>query len=271
MMATTKSRSERSNIRITSNTIDMERPRAWLMAGVQDFRDAMGASLTYGAFWVVVSFLITLVVFSLDLWHFLLPLMAGFMLLGPLIAVGAYAISQKLERGETPKVSDAFGAWGRRTGQLVMMGLILALFFMAWFDLAIILFALFFGLMAPDPATLYLALLTTPQGWGMILVGTVLGGAVAFGAFSVSVVAIPTLMDQDLTFMEGIEASIRSVAHNFRPMLLWGAILTGCVIIGLVTFYIGLAFILPILGHASWHAYRDLVRIEPRVNAKESA
>lgn len=270
-MIATRSRHDRSSIRIVSNKINMDRPRAWLMAGVQDFRDAMGASLAYGVFWVVVSILITLAVFALDLWHFLLPLMAGFMLLGPLIAVGAYAISQKLERGETPHVGDAFGAWGRHTGQLTMMGIILVLFFLAWFDLAIILFALFFGLMAPDPATLYLALLTTPQGWGMILVGTVLGGGVAFGAFAVSVVAIPTLMDQDLTFMEGIEASIRSVTHNFRPMLLWGVILTGCVIIGLVTFYIGLAFILPILGHASWHAYRDLVRVVPRTSESDAA
>jgi uncharacterized membrane protein len=93
-------------------------------------------------------------------------------------------------------------------------------------------------------------------------VGSVLGGILAFGAFAISVVAIPTLMHHDLTFMEGIEASVRSVGRNFRPMLLWAAILTGCVLVGVLTFYIGLALILPVLGFASWHAYEDLVRVE---------
>ena len=97
----------------------------------------------------------------------------------------------------------------------------------------------------------------------MLAVGTAAGGVLAFGAFAITAVAIPTLMDQDLTFMEGIEASIRSVARNFRPMLLWAAMLTGCVIIGVLTFYIGLALILPMLGYASWHAYEDLVHCEP--------
>lgn len=97
----------------------------------------------------------------------------------------------------------------------------------------------------------------------MLAVGTVAGGILAFGAFAISVVAIPTLMDQDLTFMEGIEASVRCVARNFRTMLLWAAILTGCVVVGVMTFYIGLALILPVLGHASWHAYEELVRFEP--------
>ena len=96
----------------------------------------------------------------------------------------------------------------------------------------------------------------------MLAVGTVAGGILAFGAFTISVVAIPTLMDQDLTFMEGIEASVRCVGRNFRVMLLWSVILTLCVLIGVMTFYIGLALILPVLGHASWHAYEDLVRFE---------
>ena len=124
------------------------------------------------------------------------------------------------------------------------------------------LFALFFGFNVPSPLELYAALFTTSQGLGMLLVGTLFGGVLAFGAFSISVVAIPTLMDRDLTFMEGIEASVKSVARNFRPMLLWAAILTGCTIIGFATLFIGLSVILPVLGHASWHAYEDLVGIE---------
>ncbi|MGQ7247332.1 DUF2189 domain-containing protein [Halomonas sp. V046] len=241
----------------------MERPRAWLTAGIRDFREAPAVSLAYGMFWVGLSIAVTVGAFILGLWHWLLPMVAGFMFIGPLVAVGSYGISRALERGRSPTLGDAFFAWRGHVGQLAMMGVMMMIFFLAWIRLATLLFALFFGLQSPDPATVYASLLTTPEGLGMLAVGLAAGCVLAFGAFAISVVAIPTLMDQDLTFMEGIEASVRSVARNFRPMLIWAAILTGSVLVGMMTFYIGLALILPVLGHASWHAYEDLVVCEP--------
>lgn len=250
-------------VRITIQPVGMERPRAWLAAGIEDFRQAAAVSLAYGMFWVGLSIAVTVGAIYLGLWHWLLPLVAGFMFIGPLVAVGSYGISRALEANRAPHLGDAFGAWRPHAGQLAMMGVMMMIFFMAWIRVATLLFALFFGFEVPSPDALYAALLTTPQGLGMIAVGTVLGSVLAFGAFAISVVAIPTLMDQDLTFMEGIEASIRSVSRNFRPMLLWAAILTGCVLVGVLTFYIGLALILPVLGFASWHAYEDLVVVKP--------
>ncbi|KAA0012771.1 DUF2189 domain-containing protein [Billgrantia pellis] len=251
------------SVRIHINTIDMSRPKAWLAAGVGDFRHATAVSLAYGMFWVGLSLAITAGAIVFDLWHWLLPLLAGFMFLGPLVAVGSYGISRALGNKCVPHLGDAFSSWRSHAGQLAMMGVMLMIFFLAWIRLATLLFALFFGFDAPGPVELYAMLLTTSQGLGMIAVGTMVGAVLAFGAFAISVVAIPTLMDQDLTFMEGIEASVRAVARNFRPMLVWAAILTACVVVGILTFYIGLAVILPILGHASWHAYEDLVRCEP--------
>ncbi|MBB3185159.1 putative membrane protein [Halomonas fontilapidosi] len=251
------------NVKISIRSVGMDKPRAWLTAGFEDFRQATAVSLAYGMFWVGLSVAVTAGAFTLGLWHWLLPLVAGFMFIGPLVAVGSYGVSRALEAGRVPNLGDAFGAWKGHAGQLAMMGVMMMIFFLAWIRLATLLFALFFGFEAPSPETLYATLLTTPNGLMMLAVGTAIGAVLAFGAFTISVVAIPTLMDQDLTFMEGIEASIRSVSNNFRPMLLWAAILTGCVLIGVMTFYIGLALILPVLGHASWHAYEDLVRIEP--------
>ncbi|SFU45225.1 DUF2189 domain-containing protein [Halomonas korlensis] len=250
-------------VRININPVGSDRPRAWLAAGFEDFRQATAVSLAYGMFWVGLSMAVTFIAVTLGLWHWLLPMLAGFMFIGPLVAVGSYGISQALEANRAPHLGDAFGAWKGHAGQLAMMGVMMMIFFLAWIRLATLLFALFFGFEVPNPTTLYASLLTTPEGLGMIAVGSVAGGILAFGAFTISAVAIPTLMDQDLTFMEGIEASVRSVARNFRPMLLWAAILTGCVLVGVMTFYIGLALILPVLGHASWHAYEDLVRITP--------
>lgn len=251
------------HVKISINSVGMDRPRAWLMAGYQDFRHATAVSLAYGMFWVGLSIAVTAGAYVLGLWHWLLPLVAGFMFIGPLVAVGSYGISRAREAGRAPHLGDAFGAWREHAGQLAMMGVMMMLFFLAWIRLATLLFALFFGFEAPGMRELYAALLTTPEGLGLIAVGTAAGAVLAFGAFAISVVAIPTLMDQDLTFMEGIEASVRTVARNFRPMLLWAAILTGGVLIGIFTFYIGLAVILPVLGHASWHAYEELVRCEP--------
>ncbi|MCE8022248.1 DUF2189 domain-containing protein [Halomonas sp. MCCC 1A11036] len=264
MNAATRSAGQPSapNVKITINPVGMDRPRAWLAAGFKDFRRATAVSLAYGMFWVGLSIAITAGAIMLDLWHWLLPLIAGFMFMGPLVAVGSYGISRALEENRAPHLGDAFGAWRPHAGQLAMMGVMMMIFFLAWIRLATLLFALFFGFEAPGAAELYASLLTTPDGLGLIVVGTAVGAVLAFGAFAISVVAIPTLMDQELTFMEGIEASVRTVARNFRPMLLWAAILTGCVLIGVLTFYIGLALILPVLGHASWHAYEDLVRCE---------
>src|SRR5690554_6693067 len=252
-----------TRVKITIRPVGMDRPRAWLAAGIEDFRQATAVSLAYGMFWVGLSVAITMGAISLGLWHWLLPMVAGFMFVGPLVAVGSYGISRALEAGRAPHLGDAFGAWRSHAGQLAMMGVMMMLFFLAWIRLATLLFALFFGFEAPGMRELYAGLLTTPDGLGLIAVGTVAGAVLAYGAFAISVVAVPTLMDQDLTFMEGIEASVRTVARNFRPMLLWAAILTGSVMIGVLTFYIGLALILPVLGHASWHAYEDLVRCEP--------
>lgn len=247
---------------ITINKVGMDKPWAWLMAGIHDFRQATAVSLAYGMFWVGLSLAVTAGAFVLGLWHWLLPLTAGFMFLGPLVAVGSYGISRQLQDGRSPNLGDAFGSWTSHTGQLAMMGLMMSIFFLVWIRVATLLFALFFGYEIPSLTTLYVSLLTTPEGLGMLAVGTMAGAVLAFGAFTISVVAIPTLMDHDLTFMEGIEASIRSVVQNFQPMLLWAVMLTACVLLGVLTFYIGLAIVLPILGHASWHAYEDLVKVE---------
>ena len=243
-------------------SVSMSKPRAWLSAGIQDFRRAPAVSLAYGMFWVGLSIAITVGAVVMGYWYLLLPLIASFMFVGPLVAVGSFGIARALEAGRSPTLGDAFGGWYEHAGQLTMMGVTLVLVLLAWFNLAMILFALFFGFDIPNPTELYSALLTTPRGLGMLVLGTGVGAVLAFGAFTISVVAVPTLMDQDLTFMEGIEASVRAVGENLLPMLLWAAMLTGAVVIGVLTFYIGLALILPVLGFASWHAYEDLVRIE---------
>lgn len=98
-------------VKITINPVGSDRPRAWLAAGFEDFRQATAVSLSYGMFWVGLSMAITFVVVTLGLWHWLLPMLAGFMFIGPLVAVGSYGISQALEANRAPHLGDTFGAW----------------------------------------------------------------------------------------------------------------------------------------------------------------
>lgn len=243
---------------IAVRQVPIDRPWRWLAAGVADLRRAAPVSLAYGATWVVLSLAITGTAWFAGLAHWLLPLIAGFMFMGPMVAVGTYAISRQLERGERATLAEAFGAWRPNRMQLALMGVALMIFLLAWIRIATLLFALFFAMDPPDPQALYSALLTTPNGLGMIAVGTVVGAVLAFGAFAISVISIPLLLDREVSMLEAVEASIRCVALNVRPLLLWAAILTVFVLIGVFTFYVGLVLVLPLLGHASWHAYRDL-------------
>lgn len=248
--------------KINVKHIGTDRPKAWLAAGFEDFRRAPVVSFIYGLFWVGLSVAITAGVIKMGLWHWLLPLIAGFMFLGPIAAVGCYGISKAVDDGKTPHLGHALGHWLPHGSQLAMVGVMMMIFFLAWIRLATLLFALFFGLEVPSQEVLYASLLTTPKGLGLVAVGTIIGGLLAFGAFAISAVAIPVVMDRDASFMEGIEASIRCVTTNFLPMLLWGVMLTVSFVIGVMTFYISLTLILPVLGYASWHAYEDLVSFE---------
>ena len=243
---------------IPVSQIGTDRPWRWIAAGAADLRRAAPVSLGYGAIWVALSFIISGGLLAAELFYWLLPAIAGFMFAGPLVAVGTYDISRRLAAGEQPTLGHAFGAWRINTMQLALMGMALMIFMIAWLRLAAILFALFFGAQTPNPQELYTALLLTPNGLGMLAVGTAIGAVLSFGAFSISVIAIPMVVDRDVSVLEGIEASVRCVALNFRPMLLWAVILTVFMLIGMLTFFVGLILVLPLLGHASWHAYREL-------------
>src|SRR5690554_3095972 len=116
------------SVKIVINSVGMDRPQAWLAAGYEDFRQASAVSLAYGMFWVGLSIAVTAGAFVLGLWHWLLPLIAGFMFIGPLVAVGSYGISRALEAGRAPHLGDAFGAWHAHAGQLAMMGVMMMLF-----------------------------------------------------------------------------------------------------------------------------------------------
>jgi len=231
----------------------------WLQAGWRDLRRAPTVSLAYGAAFVAISFLLTLGLWLLDLLYLLLPLAAGFMFLGPILAIGLYAVSRRLEQDQVPTLQHPLGAWSEHGDSVATMGLILVLFQLAWIRIAFLLFALFFGLEPPSWDRLINVLFFTTQGVPFLLVGTAIGGLLAATAFTITAVAIPILLERDVGTMTAILTSVAAVQKNWRVMIGWAALIVIFTAAGIVTFYVGLAVMLPLVGYATWHAYRDLV------------
>ncbi len=247
---------------IVINKVTMAQPWRWLRAGWADLVRCPGVSLAYGVVWVALSVMLVGGLLAAGQGAWLLPLFAGFMFMGPLVAVGLYEMSRRLERGEQPSMGQALTAWRGNATQIALMGVLLMIFLLAWIRLATLLFALFFGTSIPtvEASQVYSELLLSGPGLGMIAVGTVIGAVLAFTAFALSVVAIPRLLDHPQTsVLEAAIASLAVVQKNLRPMLLWGFLLSAVTFIGLALGVIGLAVALPLLGHASWHAYKDLL------------
>jgi uncharacterized membrane protein len=239
--------------------VTVDEPWQWLSAGWQDFRRAPAVSLTYGVAFVAVSFLLTLGLWLAGLFYLVLPLAAGFMFIGPVVAVGLYEVSRRLERGQAVTLHAAVVAWRANPGPIATMGLVLMLFLLAWIRLAFLIFALFFGTTPPSWEHLVTTLLFTTDGIPFLVVGIAAGGALAAVVFAISAVAIPALLDREIGVLSAVATSAAAVIENWRVMIGWGALIVLFTAAGLVTFYVGLALTLPLVGHASWHAYRGLV------------
>jgi uncharacterized membrane protein len=239
--------------------VGVEEPWAWLTAGWRDLGRVPMVSLTYGAAFVVVSFLLTLGLWIFGLFYLVLPLAAGFMLVGPVVAVGLYEVSRRLEQGRPVTLADTLAAWYSHRGPIATMGMVLMLFLLAWIWLAFLIFALFFGPAPPSWEHLVTTLLFSTAGIPFLIVGIAVGGVLAAFVFAMTAVAIPALLDRDIGVLSAMVTSFAAVLRNWRVMIGWGALIVLFTAAGLVTFYLGLAITLPLVGHASWHAYRGLV------------
>ena len=247
---------------ITIKKVSMDAPWAWLRAGWRDLTRCPGTSIGYGLIWVVVSLVLIGGLWMADQGSWLLPLLAGFMFMGPLVAIGTYDMSRRLQDGETPTLGHSLLAWRANATQIALTGLLLMIFLLAWIRFATLLFALFFGVSIPTVETtlVYTDLLLSGTGVALVITGTVIGAVLAFTAFALSVVSIPRLLEQPrASVLEAVITSLVVVKHNLKPMLLWGLLLSVVTFAGLAIGIIGLAVTLPVLGHASWHAYKDLV------------
>ncbi len=244
--------------------IDLDQPWAWLAAGWRDLRQVPGVCLSYGLLFAASGALLTALIWFYDVFYLVLPLAAGFMLMGPILAVGLYEVSRRLETGDSISLGEALGAWRRNVTQIGLMGVALMLFLLAWIRLATLIFALFFSSNPPRPemALFIDDVFLSVESLPFLVVGTAVGGILAAMVFAISAVSIPLLLDRPVNVFTAITTSMAVVKQNFWAMALWAWLIVIFVGVGLATAYIGLAVTVPLIGLATWHAYRDTVAWE---------
>ena len=209
----------------------------------------------YGLLFVIMGY--ALIYLATARFHFILALTAGFMLVGPFLAMGLYDVSRRLEVGKTPTLGLALTAWRHNMLPILLFGLLIGVLMIVWVRLAALLFAVSFRDLTVD--TSVSALFFSGGGLTFLMILTMVGAIIAALVFAISVVSIPMMLDRKIDFVTAVLTSLTAVRANPGPMALWAVLIVIFTGIGLLTFYIGVAIALPLIGHASWHAYKDLV------------
>ena len=177
-------------------TVELERPWAWLAAGWRDLVSTPAISLAYGALFAAAGWAVTFGLWRLDLIYLILPLTAGFLIMGPVLAVGLYEVSRRRERGEKPTFAAALAAYRVNPSQIGLIGVTLLLLFFAWTQLAVMIFFMFFGLRPPSLTDFVGQVFFSAASLPFLIVGTAAGAALAMLAFGLSAVSIPLLLDR---------------------------------------------------------------------------
>lgn len=239
-----------------------DRPWYWLAAGWRDLIRVPALSLSYGILFSATGYALTWWLYSADVLYLIIPLAAGFALVGPVAAVGLYDISRRLEAGRPVSLGAFILAVFSRAETLAAMGLVLMLAFLVWMEIALLIFAFFFGDKSISARAFTETVFFGPESLPFLVTGTVAGAVLSAAIFAISVVSLPLLLDRDVAVPAAIETSLRAVNRNRKALALWAMIIAVFTSVGAATFLVGLVVTLPLIGHATWHAYRDLIEPE---------
>lgn len=236
-----------------------------MAAGVRDFRRAPVYGLFFGGLYALAGWLLIALLWRFDALYFAYPLAMGFAIIAPFASVAFYSVSDLLERGDPLSWSAIFGAIRSATQRdLRWMALVTGFALVVWMDIAAFLFFGFIGFEGFKSDFLG-QLFSTPGGLVFLLIGNLVGALIAVIVFSISVVSFPMLYDRDVDFATAMVTSVRLVIANPATMLIWCAVIGVLTGLSLLSLFLGLFFLLPIIGHASWHLYRRAV--EPQAAA----
>lgn len=233
----------------------------WLRAGWRDLWTSPASSLAYGVlvFALSAAFIGVLGLTGHD--YILFPALAGFLIIAPFLAIGLYEKSRALQEGRPIGLGTMLITRPRAGAQVFFLGLLLCLLLLLWMRAAVLLYALFFGVTAfPGLDHISDLLLKTDYGLLLLAVGSAVGALFAAFSFAVGVFSVPMLLDKPVDALTAMGASMRLVWNNLTPMLTWGLMVSVLFLVCIATGLVGLIIVFPVLGHATWHAYSDVVR-----------
>jgi uncharacterized membrane protein len=241
--------------------IKLSAPLRWVNCGFHDMLAAPVASLFYGVVLAVMGYLLT---------HFYggavgLALTTGFLLIGPFLAVGLYDISRQIETTNSAQLAPTLSAWRDNLPAIGFYALILMLSLAVWMRVSVVLIALFIPSGVESLQDLLAILLRSPDAWVFALVYITVGAVLAAFSFASSAVALPLLRDHPTAdAVSAMIISFQVIRRNPKPLLLWAALIVAATTAGFVTWFVGLVVTVPLVGHATWHAYRETLDFETR-------
>jgi uncharacterized membrane protein len=237
-----------------------------LAKGIDDFRAFPTHVIFLSMIYPIIGLVLAAVTISYDLLPLLFPLAAGFALVGPFAAIGLYELSRQRELGLDMSWRDVFGALrSQSTDGIIALGVFLLIIFALWVAVAQAIYIANFGY-APAPLIpdFLSQVFTTQAGWTLIIVGNGVGFLFAAAVLTISIVSFPLLLDRDVGAVVAVLTSVRAVLRNPLTIAAWGLIVATLLVIGSLPLFVGLAVIMPVLGHSTWHLYRKLVEPDPR-------
>jgi uncharacterized membrane protein len=241
--------------------ISLDDLRDALARGLDDFKAYRSDVLVVGVIYAVIGIVIGRAAFGSALLPLIFPLASGFAIVGPFAAVGLYEMSRRREQGQEARWSNAFDVVREPSfGAIAMLGLMLIAIFGLWIASAWWVYEATLGPAMPASLGIFEhEVVDTHGGHVMIALGMSVGFLFALAAMAISVVSFPLLLDRDVGLDTAVRTSIRAVMANPRIMAAWGVVVAGLLLIGSLPFFVGLAVVVPVLGHATWHLYRKLV------------
>jgi uncharacterized membrane protein len=232
-----------------------------LARGYSDFSEMPTHAVFLCLIYPVIGLVLARAILGYDILPLLFPLAAGFALVGPFAALGFYELSRRREQGLGVSWENAFDVLHSPSrGAIAALALLLLIVFCLWIAVAQAIYIATFGYEPAASIPDFLRqVFATRAGWTLIIVGNAVGFLFALAVLSISVVSFPLLLDRDVGAVDAVLTSMRAVTANPVPMAMWGLIVAGLLLLGSIPFFFGLAVVVPVLGHATWHLYRKAV------------